>query len=383
MRALFLLGLLLWSSISMSETLKKISISRTNNAPDFLSSHDGIFEHNDKDYLKNLKAYVAAKGFNPNEKSELDFVVSALKWVSQQWSHDGINHPPDDFKALDILKAVHDKKEQYRCVEYGIVLSEMLQAYGFTARIVGLRAMDVAYGGWGRGHVAMEVWLNDIEKWIFLDPQFGAYLYTSDKTKPLNFFEIAQEHKSGKWKSLNVVFTEKHTEANYDSDYKDFLKGYFGHFKVSAGKGTPNVALLLEGEDLPLTFQANPLDAVVYTKDPSILYPAMNRVTVLLTYRDTKKDDLEIFKKQNIKTEEDYRKAMPLFAAVPKYTVSLKTADKVQRFEYRFDSHDKWKESKTGSFEWDALKEKNYLEVRAINELGRPGPVTFIEVTYK
>lgn len=61
--------------------------------------------------------------------TESQFVLEALAWVNSQWAHDGINQPPKHFSALDILKKVHNEKEKYRCVEYGIVLSEVLQAY--------------------------------------------------------------------------------------------------------------------------------------------------------------------------------------------------------------------------------------------------------------
>ena len=175
---------------SKKTKLQKISITKTNNILDVLVVPDWVYQPKETSELKKLKSYVEEKGFNPSLETEKDFVLSALSWVSSQWQHDGMNEPPKSFQALDILKEVHGKKVRYRCVEYGLVLSEVLQSYGFVTRTLALRSKNVAYGGFGQGHVAMEVWLNDIGKWIFLDPQFGVYLTTAKSKIPLNYFEI-------------------------------------------------------------------------------------------------------------------------------------------------------------------------------------------------
>lgn len=164
------------TKIKFPSDLKKIEVVDTNNGPFFAMSGKHTFPPFKSADLKKLKSYIQNKGFKPNTKNETEFVLEALAWVSSQWAHDGLNQPPKHFNALDILKTVHTKNEKYRCVEYGLVLSEVLQAYGFVSRTVALRSNDVAYGGWGKGHVAMEVWINDLNKWIFLDPQFGTYL---------------------------------------------------------------------------------------------------------------------------------------------------------------------------------------------------------------
>jgi hypothetical protein len=184
--------------------LKKISVLKTNNSLEALSIADWVYTPIEKTQLKKLRSYVEIKGFRPSKGTESDFVVSALSWVSNQWEHDGFHSPPPTFQALDILKAVHQKRERFRCVEYGVVLAELLQAYGFITRTLFLRSNNVAYGGYGQGHVAMEVWLNDLQKWIFLDPQFGVSLTAGKSKVPLNFYEIYQEKKAGRFAKLQV-----------------------------------------------------------------------------------------------------------------------------------------------------------------------------------
>lgn len=368
--------------------LRKISISATNNSLDNLMISDWVFHPLNRSYLRKLKSYVESKGFQPTLGSEKDFVIAALSWVSSQWIHDGINEPPKDFHALDILKAVHKKDARYRCVEYGIVLAELLQAYGFVARTLALRSNNVAYGGFGQGHVAMEVWLNDLQKWIFLDPQFGVFLSKDKKAIPLNYFEIYQEKKAGRYIKLIVNATDasksfiKNTSDKIS--YKRFLKNYFGHIAVSNKEKREIASLLLEAKEVPLTFQANPLNNAVFTKRADLFYPEMNRVTLFVSYRSENKNLVELMKKLKIKTDKDYLNNMAKFAARPYFKVKIKSNSKLKEsYQYRENDSISWKNLPGDQFKWAGTKKTNRLEVRSINQFGRIGPSTFLEIKYQ
>ncbi len=186
MKKIIIYLVFIFADLAMANNFKKIEVIGTNNGTFAHKNTESLFPLPDKAYLSILKKYVEKKGFSLTGSKEFLAIEKALKWSSSQWEHDGMNQPPKGFRALDILKNVFDKKERYRCVEYGIVLSELLQAYGFVTRTIALRSNDVAYGGFGQGHVAMEVWSNDLSKWIFLDPQFSAYM--TYKGRPLNLY---------------------------------------------------------------------------------------------------------------------------------------------------------------------------------------------------
>lgn len=380
--------------------LKKISVVETNNSPDPLLVGPWISKKNDVSYLSKLKRYAEKKGFKPNEASEFEFVKSALNWVTSQWKHDGMNQPPDSFSALDILQSVHNKHLRYRCVEYGIVLSDLLQSYGFIARKVALRSPNVAYGGFGQGHVAMEVWLNDLNKWIFLDPQFGTYMTKPNSAEPLNYYEIYEQKKSGKMDRLEIHFSPNsslsafHPDENPDapqdfkraaSDYRKFLSKYFGFMTVSTSKSDEFVSLLMESKDQPLTFQGGQTDNALFTKQVDLLYPQMNRVALLLAYRDPAPNFKKITQELKIESDEDYLKNMGVFAAKPRYRVHLKSAgaSSAQQFEYRTAKDGSWKTVKRNEFDWDATDPMNYVEARLINSFGRRGPSTYIKLKYE
>ncbi|MGZ3787396.1 MAG: hypothetical protein ACXVLQ_02670 [Bacteriovorax sp.] len=380
----FILTLFVLGNLSMAATFKKVRISATNNTPFFIQTNDYVFPLSEPDYLIKLKKYVEAHGFKPNEGTEVEFALNTLSWVTSQWDHDGMNEPPKNAGALEILELVYNKKEKFRCVEYGAVLSGVLQAYGFITRKVALRSNDVAYGGFGQGHVAMEIWINELGKWVFLDGQFGAYITLSDNSVPLNYFEIFSEKLAGKWEKLQVHFAKPPKESNASESYKDFLKNYFGNMAVTSKKDAPVISLLMEAKSLPLTFQGSPVNNVISTTDSKIMYPEMNRVSIILNYQSEAPNFQKIIEKFNIKTDEDFKKNMGAFIVEPKFTATLlKTDPWFEHFEYRNANSGAWKKLKDSSVDWDATGKVNRIEARSVNKFGRPGPTTFIEVIYE
>ena len=367
---------------------QKISITNTNNYLDIMAIPDWVYLPSEASELKKIKNYVEEIGFHPAIENEVDFVISALIWVSSQWEHDGMNEPPKNFNALDILKEVHNKKVRYRCVEYGLVLSEVLQSYGLVTRTLGLRSNDIAYGSLGQGHVAMEVWLNDIGKWVFLDPQYGGYLSKEKSKVPLNYFEIYKEKQAGRFDKLTV-----HTNSgskNFilkDTDkigYMEFLKNYFGHISLSDRLKKEVASLLLEAQAIPLTFQAGSLNNALFTDRPELFYPEMNRVALFLSYKDEDPDFMELVEKLQIKSQEDYIKNMASFAAKPDFNITIKSKSKMKEtYQYREGNCGAWMDISGNSLEWSARNKLNRLEVRSINEFGRAGPLTFIDIKYQ
>ena len=369
------------SGLSLSASFKKIEVLDTNNNTFAFQNTDHIFSTPDRQYLVLLRKYVESKGFSLSGKKELEAIKKALKWSSSQWEHDGMNQPPKNFRAIDILKKVFDKKERYRCVEYGIVLSELLQAYGFITRTVSLRSNNVAYGGFGQGHVAMEVWSNDLGKWIFLDPQFSTYI--SYKDEPLNIYEIYKFKKGKKWNKLTVKSPKNISDKN-KRQYKDFLEKYLGHMSVSGNDKKMKISLIFENKKPVLTFQGMAAPQYVFTGRHDEIYPQVNRVSYTLEFKNKIKNFQKFTKKLNIKNNEDYLKSMNEFAAIPVFKVKLyNNMPNFSFYEYRLRRGGSWNKLTNDHFDWDALKKKNLLEVRAVNSFARRGPITFLKLAYE
>jgi hypothetical protein len=158
-----------------------------------------------------LKKYVQSNiSLKSTDEPELFFEL--MEWVSNQWKHNGWHVAPDSLNSLEILKSAKYDEQEYRCVEYGSVLHDVLVSFGYVARQVGIKHVDADYGGAGMGHVATEVWSNNYNKWIFLDPQFGIYAKHNDI--PLNIYDIYKLKSNDQFKEIRFMKNDKMVKEN-------------------------------------------------------------------------------------------------------------------------------------------------------------------------
>ena len=116
-----------------------------------------------------------------------------LGWVTRSWDH--ANDHVEEPDALDVLDRV-EAGERFACVEYSIVLSQVLNAVGIPARRVqGLQRPH--HVGVGRGHVVSEAWVDDLGTWVVLDGQNGA-LWVDEHDRPLGVPELVARHAAGR-----------------------------------------------------------------------------------------------------------------------------------------------------------------------------------------
>ncbi|GAA5154547.1 hypothetical protein GCM10023340_38300 [Nocardioides marinquilinus] len=119
--------------------------------------------------------------------------VALLRWVARSWDH--ANDHVDSPDALEVLDRVAEG-ERFACVEYSIVLSQVLNAVGVPARRVQLLQAP-HHVGLGRGHVVSEAWLDDLGAWVLLDGQNGAFWVDEDGA-PLGVPQLVARHREGR-----------------------------------------------------------------------------------------------------------------------------------------------------------------------------------------
>lgn len=140
------------------------------------------------DYLRKLRNDYQLEQLVSGCKADTGKILNVLNWTSQQWEHNGSNTPTKS-DAVTILKEAQEGK-QFRCVEYGIVANTALNSLGIRARILGLKTRDVEKVRRGAGHVVAEVYSKDLDKWIYIDPQFNIMPVLNGT--PLNGVEFQQ-----------------------------------------------------------------------------------------------------------------------------------------------------------------------------------------------
>jgi len=379
---LFLLIVMLFSSQLQAVELKRIEVQESNNyrlsgaykrmlMPDRLDSGEYVA----------LRQYADLR-LKTRLRDELDNIYTLAAWVHRRWRHDPYGMAPPQASSLDILHAA-ERGARFSCTEYSKVLRDIFRAYGYISRAATLQAPGIAYGGLGSAHVAVEVYSSQLDKWIFLDPQWG--MYPRYKGQPISIYEYYRLKKQGREQEVSFNPFQENMIADVAreaSDYRAFLDQHLGYLSVDllADEERVHVLLALQGESWPLTFQGLPRNAQIFSDDPQDAYFDANRVSLVLMYRD----ESQALANMNIEfsSEQEYLDKMPAFAAIPDFTVKPHhNMPWFAYFEYRIDNQ-KWTRLKESSLRWRLRPGNNRLEMRAVNVQERRGSITYLQIKY-
>ncbi|WP_375771932.1 transglutaminase-like domain-containing protein [Archangium gephyra] len=335
--------------------------------------------------LRQLREHVL-KQVDLSRRSDPELILAALEWVSIQWDHDGMNEPPPGTSSYQILQNVK-QGQRYRCVEYGTVVSDLLLSLGYPSRQLGIKTAEPAYGGFGQGHVASEVWSNTLDKWIFIDPQFS--MAATHQGRYLSFLEMYQLKREGRFEEIRFTpsprYLERHktTAEELDKQYREFIGRYFGYMNISYVRDGKQATLVLplEGKGQFATFQGFHADGLLFTDDPKEFYFPLNHTQVLFTYNNARRP-IELLQEHGITTEQEFLSKRPLFAARPDYTLTLQHGMPwFAHYELRVDGGE-WKRVPGDTVPLKLHTGLNTLEVRAVNRAGAAGPINRMKLRY-
>jgi hypothetical protein len=224
-------------------------------------------------YLRDLRNNYSLDSIVENYNTELDKIKAILDWTSKQWKHNG-NNTPLKSDAQSILKEAAEGKN-FRCVEYGIVASTALNSIGIPSRILSLKTRDLEKVKYGAGHVVAEVFSAELDKWIFIDPQFNL-IPVIDKI-PLNAVELQKAIYEKNEKLEAVKLDGNHSRGSLDN-YIKWVGKYLYFFDVSFDQrieydkiskkidGKSKLMLVPIGEENPTIFQRKyKIDYCAYT----------------------------------------------------------------------------------------------------------------------
>jgi len=282
------------------------------------------------------------------ERSELRQVVSLREWVRGQWDRrdrEGEGEPYCD--ALTILERIRSGSlPGGLCSEYSAVFLQVCLAVGHQARLVSLRSER------GDGHRTVEVWSNENDKWVVMDPYYDVH-YEREGT-PLNALELHQALTEGGSAGIVAV---KGRYWEDEGSLEDLLSLYH------------DLAVIMRNNHLSL-------------RDASI-----NRLTLGL--RDRYTDGRPSYAKWITDREEDlYWKVNQSKITLPRQdpgrgivAVVLKSnTPGLARLE-RKTADGEWVGT-PGAFEWTLHPGENFLSVRARNLRGVTGPPATVKARY-
>jgi hypothetical protein len=213
-------------------------------------------------------------------KDELNKTKDVIGYVHSLFTHDGDN-VPSSADPLTILKEAKTG-QSFRCVEYSTLATGLLWANGIPTRTIGLKTSDVEIREYGAGHVVIEFWSKDLNKWVMSDVQAG--IIPEQNATPLSTYELSQVLDQGQSVTYVPVTNSRFSQdSTYDDkvNYSDWIKDYLYFIdtpvKLTLGnedKRKQQIAMLIPIEAKPpIMFQRAFKMNAVYTHSVLDFYP--------------------------------------------------------------------------------------------------------------
>ncbi len=185
---------------------------------------DIFYEKAKTPYSDSLRYKYPVSGIIKNDRSDMEKVLSILNWTHHQWKHDGGNSP----KGNDGISILNEARAggRFPCFAYAIVLRDQLTAEGFPSRVLYLKTKDAETRQGSPGHVVTEVYLKDLQKWVFVDGQFN--VMPTLNGKPLNAVEF-QQALSRHYDAVVLASRDNVSKTGYT----DFVYDYLYYFDTA------------------------------------------------------------------------------------------------------------------------------------------------------
>ncbi|GAK59710.1 hypothetical protein U27_06695 [Candidatus Vecturithrix granuli] len=236
------------------------------------SNFDFIHEHWKEEKLSQLRTQESYATITAT--TQFDYFLQLCHWVHQQWEWS----EPDPYplsNALDILADIRAKKTGGFCGQYAYVFADVLKSIGF---------FDVRYielwSPTGKSHFSVEVWSDQYEKWIMLDPDQALYYELADSKIPANAYEIRES-------LLNPAFKVNERPVHAQTPIAHHVtKDVYANFAVSLRSD-------LLRHTKPLTVQDR-FDMFLFYQDQHTQTSAFQQVGDKIPYRHitTRKEDI-------------------------------------------------------------------------------------------
>ncbi len=232
--------------------------------------YDFIYDTIDDPYLIQLRTEFALDDIITSCTSDLEKIRALSAWVQNLWEHDGSN-TPEKSDPISILHEVQNGS-RFRCVEYAIVLNGCLNAVGITSRTLALKTKDVETRESSAGHVVLEAYVKDFNKWIMVDSQWDVIPVLNGT--PLNAVEFQDALVKNRYDL--VILTSSEISNSY---YFKWIQEYLFYFDVLLDNRVVNrtspMSLMLVpiGAKNPTVFQREwPIEDMIYTHSVNAFY---------------------------------------------------------------------------------------------------------------
>jgi hypothetical protein len=102
--------------------------------------------------------------------------------------HDGNSYNPPLKNAIDLIHVCHAENRGVNCRMMAVILNECYLAMGFQSRFITCMPRETEFDDC---HVINVVYSNDMQKWLWMDPTFCAYVM-NEKGELLSVAEVRE-----------------------------------------------------------------------------------------------------------------------------------------------------------------------------------------------
>ena len=152
---------------------------------------------------------IAGKG------NDISQIINLMEWVHYLIPHDGSKGNPKIKNAMSLITECKQNNKTLNCRGLGILLNEVYLAEGFKSRFITCMPKDTTDNDC---HVITMVWSNSLNKWLWMDPTFMAYIM-DDKGALLSIAEVRERLINNKPLILNPDANRNHETSQTISDY--------------------------------------------------------------------------------------------------------------------------------------------------------------------
>ncbi|HBA59869.1 MAG TPA: hypothetical protein DCZ92_03425 [Elusimicrobia bacterium] len=191
-------GILFVLLISLARSTFIVTINEKNGRFS-VPEHQAVEEDLLHPRLRFLREREKLESVTASGRTQFEKIVALRKWTRSQWPPGSkFFYPPWD--AVEILDLARKHKNYGFCAQYGVVFLQACLSMGIHARY-----LDIV------GHFVTEVWSDEFDKWILMDPNFD--LHYEKNGIPLNAREICEAYwKTGGENLYSVDSAYKRTQ---------------------------------------------------------------------------------------------------------------------------------------------------------------------------
>ena len=168
--------------------------------------------------LRDVKTYFKLDSIAGNG-NEISKILNIMYWIHNNVAHDGSNYALAEFDAIDLYHYHKATNKGLNCRHLAISLNEMYLSMGFKSRYVTCLPKDENDQDC---HVICSVWVDSLQKWIWIDPTFAAYI-KDENGSFLGIEEVRERLIDGRPLMLNE-------DANWNNKNKQTKEGYLMNY---------------------------------------------------------------------------------------------------------------------------------------------------------